>query len=75
MDFKKFKNMYRKFIITSAIILFNLLVTKGQPADLSKAINKSMPSIFIVQTYDEYDIEIGLGTGFFIDSLGTGITN
>ena len=67
--------MYRKFIITSAIILFYLLVTKGQPTDLSKAINKSMSSIFIVQTYDEDGIEIGLGTGFFIDSLGTGITN
>ncbi len=75
MDFKKFKKMYRKFIITFAIILFNLLITKGQPTDLSKAINKSMPSIVIVQTYDEHGNEIGLGTGFFIDSLGTGITN
>ena len=42
---------------------------------LSSAINKSLPAVFLIRTYDVNDNEIAQGTGFFIDSLGKGVTN
>ena len=57
--------------------LFFLILTDTfcQSTLLSKAIHKAMPAVFVIKTYDADGTPLGLGTGFFIDSVGTGITN
>ena len=42
---------------------------------LKDIINKAEEATFIVYTYDEFGSPAGFGSGFFIDSNGTGITN
>ena len=66
---------YYKIILISLIIISNSILIDGQSSNLSVVINKSLPSVFIVKTFDNQGNNIGLGTGFFIDSIGTGITN
>jgi hypothetical protein len=62
-----------KYLLT----FFSIFLT-GQlfaQSTLSSAINKSLPAVFLIRTYDVNDNEIAQGTGFFIDSLGKGVTN
>ena len=63
-----------KTILTTGFLLYSIS-TFSQSTSLSKAIQKSMPAVFIIKTYDSEGSPLGLGTGFFIDSTGTGITN
>jgi len=42
---------------------------------LSDLVQKSKPCIIIINTYDKNGKEIALGTGFFIDSNGTALSN
>jgi hypothetical protein len=55
------------------LFLFNLIAIGQSP--LSQAVKKVIPSVFLIKTYDSQHKELAIGTGFFIDSLGTGITN
>ena len=63
-----------KTIITLAFLL-TFISAFCQSTALSKAIQKTMPAVFLIKTYDIQGEALGLGTGFFIDSTGTGITN
>src|ERR1035441_9636900 len=63
-----------KTLLTITFFL-NLVSSFSQSTLLSKAIQKSMPAVFVIKTYDSDGSSLGLGTGFFIDSTGTGITN
>jgi|GEM_PF-5678101 len=44
-------------------------------SQLSKAIEKTIPAVFLIQTFDEDNNKLAIGSGFFIDSVGTGVTN
>jgi hypothetical protein len=61
----------------SVCVLFSFLIVHigFSQSKLSSAISKSLPSVFLVRTFDSNNTEIALGTGFFIDSLGKGVTN
>jgi serine protease Do len=52
---------------------------KGTPVfsqnRLSQLVQNSKPSVFSIITYDNKNNPLAYGTGFFIDSKGTGITN
>jgi uncharacterized protein (TIGR02145 family) len=63
-----------KLILTTLFFL-SFITTFCQSTLLSKAIQKDMPAVFVIKTYDSDGSPLGLGTGFFIDSTGTGITN
>ena len=59
----------------TALLILTSITTFSQSTALSKAIQKTMPAVFVIKTYDGQGSPLGLGTGFFIDSTGTGITN
>lgn len=61
--------------LTQILILFffNLIAIGQSP--LSQAVKKVIPSVFLIKTFDSQHKELSIGTGFFVDSLGTGITN
>ncbi len=79
MSIKSYPNKHiminNKIILFFLILIFDSTLIYGQSSNLSVVINKSLPSIFVVKTFDNQGNNIGLGTGFFIDSIGTGITN
>lgn len=60
------------FFLFLSVIFFNNVIAQSA---FSKAIEKCLPAVFLIRTYDINDNEIGLGTGFFIDSIGEGVTN
>ena len=57
------------------LLLVSIHNSMSQSSTLSIAIQKCLPTVFIIKTYDAKGEEEGTGTGFFIDSIGTGITN
>lgn len=61
-----------KLILANALIIFSTLIVQAQ---LTELVAKKEKAIFAVYTYDEYGSPSGMGTGFFIDGKGTGITN
>jgi hypothetical protein len=61
--------------LTRFLILFFINLTAIGQSPLSQAIKKVIPSVFLIKTFDSQHKELAIGTGFFIDSLGTGITN
>lgn len=64
-----------KIKISLLLLLATFNIVNGQSYQLSTAIQKSLSCVFAIKTFDINNEEIGLGTGFFIDSIGTGITN
>lgn len=58
-----------------AIILFTLTLTSCGTKDIKTIIAETKEASFIIYTYDEYGSPRGSGSGFFIDTNGTGITN
>lgn len=57
------------------LITFQTTNLFAQENSFSETVQRTLPSIFIVKTFDKIGKPLGLGTGFFIDSTGTGITN
>lgn len=57
------------------IVFLQTIMVYAQENRFSETIQKTLPAIFIVKTFDKAGNSLGLGTGFFIDSKGTGITN
>ena len=64
-----------KKIVSLLLLPLILIKSFGQSTNLSSAIQKALPTIFVIRTYDLKGEETAIGTGFFIDSNGTGITN
>src|SRR5574344_651186 len=62
----------KKTLFTIGIILVGL--TSCQKS-LKQIIKDTEDATFIIYTYDEFGSPNGSGSGFFIDSEGTGITN
>lgn len=56
------------------LIICVLILSACKPS-LKDIIEEAERSTFIIYTYDEYGTPKGIGSGFFIDSKGTGITN
>jgi hypothetical protein len=65
--------------VTVHLVLVNFLILTGTPVfsqnRLSQLVQNSKPSVFSIITYDNKNNPLAYGTGFFIDSKGTGITN
>lgn len=59
---------YLSFIIISTFVV-------GCKKDVKTIINDTKEASFVIYTFDEYGSPSGSGSGFFIDSEGTGITN
>ena len=63
----------RKFSLIAAIFL--ACVISSCKKDVKTIISETKEASFVVYTFDEYGSPSGSGSGFFIDSDGTGITN
>ena len=63
-----------KIIKNSVVVIFMALLT-GCQKDLKTIIAETKEASFVIYTFDEYGSPAGNGSGFFIDSEGTGITN
>jgi hypothetical protein len=62
-------------VITFIFFLFQLGGPLFSQNRLSQLVHVSKPSIFSIITYDNKNNPLAYGTGFFIDTKGTGITN
>lgn len=62
----------KRFLIYLSIALVGL--TSCQKS-LKQIVKEAEKATFIIYTYDEFGSPSGLGSGFFIDKNGTGITN
>ena len=65
--------MNKLMLAISIIILIEL--PSCPPSPLKIIVKKAEKATFIIYTFDEFGSPSGLGSGFFIDSNGTGITN
>jgi len=63
----------KKVSIISAIFLACVITSCKK--DVKTIINNTKDASFVIYTFDEYGSPSGSGSGFFIDSEGTGITN
>ena len=57
------------------IAVSTLIVLNSCKKDVKTIINDTKEASFIIYTFDEFGSPSGSGSGFFIDSDGTGITN
>jgi hypothetical protein len=62
-------------LLYSFLILFSQLSFCYSQTKLSDLVQRSKPCIIIIKTYDKNGKQIALGTGFFIDSRGTALSN
>lgn len=58
-----------------AITVSTLMMLCSCKKDVKTIINDTKEASFVIYTFDEYGSPSGSGSGFFIDSEGTGITN
>jgi len=63
-----------RLLYTFLILFFQITFCYSQ-SKLSDLVQRSKPCIIIINTYDKNGKEIALGTGFFIDSNGTALSN
>jgi serine protease Do len=63
----------RKISFITAILL--VCVISSCKKDVKTIISETKEASFVIYTFDEYGSPSGSGSGFFIDSDGTGITN
>lgn len=64
----------KKILYGIVVTLATLLYSCG-PKNVKTIIAETKEASFIIYTYDEYGTPAGNGSGFFIDTNGTGITN
>ena len=65
-----------KFLsISLTFVLVSIALVSFSQSKLSQLVIQSKPAIFSITCYDKSDIPFSYGTGFFIDSEGTGLTN
>jgi len=57
------------------IFIISLIAFSSCKKSLESIVKDSEEAIFVIYTYDEFGAPKGLGSGFFIDKQGTGITN
>lgn len=57
------------------IAVSTLIVLNSCKKDVKTIINETKEASFVIYTFDEYGSPSGSGSGFYIDSKGTGITN
>lgn len=67
--------MKKNLLKSIFIILLSIASIRNADAQLTALVQKNEKAIFAIFTYDEYGSPSGMGTGFFIDSKGTAITN
>ena len=63
-----------RLLYTSLILIFQITFCYSQ-TKLSDLVQRSKPCIIIINTFDKNGKGIALGTGFFIDSNGTALSN
>lgn len=59
-------------VLLTFVIISNLSMSQEK---LETLVQKCKPYVFSITTYDDQNNSLAYGTGFFIDSKGTGITN
>ncbi len=64
-----------KKLLCFCCVLFFTLNAIGQTQDLTELIDKCSPAIFKITTYDAAGKDLAVGTGFFISSNGTALSN
>src|ERR1035437_32083 len=62
-------------LLYTFLILFSQITFCYSQQKLSDLVQRSKPCIIIINTYDKNGKGIALGTGFFIDSNGTALSN
>lgn len=63
--------MKKHFLLVS---LFVLTISIPGFAQLSRIVSKTEKAVFQIETFNEFGLSSGTGTGFFIDKEGTGLT-
>ena len=63
-----------RLLYTFLILIFQITFCFSQ-SKLSDLVQRSKPCIIIINTFDKNGKGIALGTGFFIDSTGTALSN
>lgn len=63
----------RKITFITAILIVSVITSCKK--DVKMIISETKEASFVIYTFDEYGSPSGSGSGFFIDSKGTGITN
>jgi tetratricopeptide (TPR) repeat protein len=69
------KNPPKFLSISLTFVLVSIALVSFSQSKLSQLVIQSKPAIFSITCYDKSDIPFSYGTGFFIDSEGTGLTN
>lgn len=69
------KNPPKYLSISLTLVLVSIALVSFSQSKLSQLVIQSKPAIFSITCYDKSDIPFSYGTGFFIDSEGTGLTN
>ena len=69
------KNPPKILSISLTFVLVSIALVSFSQSKLSQLVIQSKPAIFSITCYDKSDIPFSYGTGFFIDSEGTGLTN
>jgi tetratricopeptide (TPR) repeat protein len=69
------KNLPKYLSISLTFVLVSIALVSFSQSKLSQLVIQSKPAIFSITCYDKSDIPFSYGTGFFIDSEGTGLTN
>jgi len=70
-----FKNPPKFLSISLTFVLVSIALVSFSQSKLSQLVIQSNPAIFSITCFDKSDIPFSYGTGFFIDSEGTGLTN
>ena len=64
-----------KRIFLTSLVFLNLIISCFAQSDLSTIINKAEKAVCLIETFDASGNPLKLGTGFFIDSTGTCVSN
>lgn len=64
-----------KFILMIITIMLAMVSCANAQLDLGQAVEKAIPSVFLVKTYDSNGKTLNLGTGFFVEDTGELVTN
>ena len=62
----------KKHLLLSLLCILTLSINSF--AQLPALVAKTEKAIFQILTYNEHGVDMGMGTGFFIDNKGTGLT-
>jgi hypothetical protein len=72
---KKVNKIKMKYIALIIAMILVMMSCVSAQVDLWQAVEKAIPSVFLVKTYDSNGKTLNLGTGFFVELTGELVTN